>query len=659
MTLMQQSLSGGMMIMAIVVIRALCIHHLPKRLMMAFWSLPLIRLLIPYTLPFSGSVYTLMARQPSAAYQPIQTAAAPLTFTAIPAAGQAAAPAEALSGSWWSVLYLIGLTAFAVYFLTAYVRSLREFRTALPVRNTRAQQFLHAQPLRRRTAIRQSDRITAPLSYGVFRPVILLPSGTDWTDEASLRYVLTHEMTHIRRLDAVTKLILTMALCVHWFNPLVWVMNILANRDVELACDADVLRQLGWQSRSNYALTLISMEERKSSLTPLSSSFSKNAIEERIIAMMKFKRTSVTALTIALIMMLGVSAAFATTAAPDTQAKPHSFSTSKLSGDAPVASASSAPDSWLAQWESSLAPYLPFGLTYAYDSAADSVRMFYQGVEICGLWDEVRQIWITDHAGNGHGIHGKSAPELYAVYTDGHLTGLRFASEEEQAEWTALREQSTAAGTISQETLEGWQKDEADQLSPEEMMELYGAYGISYDAQGNLLYKGEKVRYFCDGVGTEDGEWFIRHDSFNKEGTVDVYTQRACLDNGDGSVNPFGPLVGLRSVTYEEEEFHHLQILTAMEEDVVETVAADVIADKAGGYGETLADRFSRYAEYGVVFDGKGQGSISYQGEAVGKFIDIQPEGGVFTYTAPDGGGLSVCTVYDSKGVLTGVEVFE
>lgn len=559
MTLLQRSLSGGVMIMAIIIIRALCIHHLPKRLLTAFWSLPLIRLLIPYALPFSGSVYTLLARRTSAAYQPIQTPAVPLAVTATPAAVQEAAPAEALSVSWWNVLYLVGLAAFAVYFLTAYVRSLREFRTALPVRSAQAQRFLEAHPLRRHVTIRQSDRIAAPLSYGVFRPVILLPSGTDWSDEAALRYVLTHEMAHIRRLDAVTKLILTIALCVHWFNPLVWVMNILANRDIELSCDADVLRQVGWQSRSDYALTLISMEERKSGLAPLSSSFSKNAIEERIIAMMKFKKTSVSALVIALILILSVSAAFATTAAPD---------------------------------------------------------------------------------------------------------------------------QPTTDWTMRQEALEGWQKGEAEkstQLSPEEMMALYGAYGISYDAQGKLLYQGEKVRYFCDGVGTGEGEWFIRHDFFNKDGTVDVYTQRAFVDNGDGSVNPFGPLTGLRRATY--DEFENLNIVTTTDDDVMEEAVADVFTLTDSGHhahhpgdthavadvfscdnsasGQSLADRFGCYADFGVVFDGKGLGSVSFCGEPVRKFIDIQPDGGVFTYTAPDGDGISVCTVYDGHGVLTGVEVFE
>jgi beta-lactamase regulating signal transducer with metallopeptidase domain len=75
--------------------------------------------------------------------------------------------------------------------------------------------------------IRQSDRIKAPLTYGVFRPVVLLPKTTDWTDETGLRYILTHEFAHIRRFDTLNKLALTAAVCVHWFNPLVWAAYVL------------------------------------------------------------------------------------------------------------------------------------------------------------------------------------------------------------------------------------------------------------------------------------------------------------------------------------------------------------------------------------------------------------------------------------------------
>lgn len=62
------------------------------------------------------------------------------------------------------------------------------------------------------------------------------------------------------------------------------------NRDIELACDESVIRQFGEKSKSAYSLMLINMEATKSGLLPFCNSFSKNAIEERITAIMKTKK---------------------------------------------------------------------------------------------------------------------------------------------------------------------------------------------------------------------------------------------------------------------------------------------------------------------------------------------------------------------------------
>lgn len=104
---------------------------------------------------------------------------------------------------------------------------------------------------------------------------------------------MTHELVHIRHFDAAAKLFLTAALCVHWYNPLVWAMYVLANRDIELACDEAVVRSFGGDVKSAYARTLIGMEEKKTGLIPLCNNFSKNAIEERVTAIMKMKKKTI------------------------------------------------------------------------------------------------------------------------------------------------------------------------------------------------------------------------------------------------------------------------------------------------------------------------------------------------------------------------------
>jgi len=91
----------------------------------------------------------------------------------------------------------------------------------------------------------QSDRITTPVAVGIIKPWIILPKFMDLNDTQLLRYVFTHEYYHIRRFDALWKMIFVFALCIHWFNPMVWVMFILACRDIELTCDEMVIRHFG------------------------------------------------------------------------------------------------------------------------------------------------------------------------------------------------------------------------------------------------------------------------------------------------------------------------------------------------------------------------------------------------------------------------------
>ena len=320
MNLLQMSLSGAVMILVIVVIRALAINKLPKKTFLVLWGVVVVRLLIPYSLSSTFSVYSLLGRfatmseAASGSTAVPSTAIAP-TYNVIPMPGatatNTAAPATVDP---WMVVWVVGVLACAVFFAVAYWKCHKEFKASLPVDNEYAKLWLSEHHIHRSIEIRQSGRISAPLTYGVFRPVILISKTVDWDDLDTLKYVLTHEYVHIRRFDAVTKLALTVALCVHWFNPTVWIMYVLANRDIELSCDEAVIREFGGRTKSAYAMALIRMEETRSGLTPFCNNFSKNAIEERIVAIMKIKKTSLVALIFAIALIAGVTAGFATSA---------------------------------------------------------------------------------------------------------------------------------------------------------------------------------------------------------------------------------------------------------------------------------------------------------------------------------------------------------
>lgn len=321
MSLLQMSFAGAIMIITIVVIRALAINKLPKKTFLILWGIVLLRLLIPFSLPSMFSAYSLVGQStpimesvrntPLASFIPTsQLQVEQITTTPSTAAHTTADIFIPV----WTIIWGVGALACALFFAISYIKCCREFQASLPIDTDFANRWLSNHQIHRKITIRQSSDITAPLTYGMFQPIILMPKTTDWNNETSLEYVLAHEYIHIRRFDAVTKLIMITALCIHWFNPFVWVMYILFNRDIELSCDEAVVRLFGENTKFSYALTLISMEEAKSGLTPLCNSFSKNAIEERITAIMKIKKTSLLAILAAGVLVISVATAFATTA---------------------------------------------------------------------------------------------------------------------------------------------------------------------------------------------------------------------------------------------------------------------------------------------------------------------------------------------------------
>lgn len=377
MSLIQMSISAAVMIVFIVLIRALLMNRLPKKTFMVLWGIVLLRLLVPFQIPSALSVYSLAGYaahflgpvgNPAeegvpdgegnsllAGSGPGQTAAATGYDAAGTVAGHGYEGIQGLKGygdsdmsgtdgaeadrmtddkeSWlaslmaaggregstalWKLaaaLWAVGTVSCGLFFSITYYKCRQEFAMSLPVDRKEVNLFLKANPMRRHVQVRCLRRLAAPLTYGILRPVILLPGKMGWDNEEQLDYILTHEMIHIRRMDGAKKLFLTAASCIHWFNPLVWVMYVFANRDMELSCDEEVVRRLGENRKSDYAKLLIHMEEMKSGFIPLCNGFSRNGIEERIRAIMKSRKKSLAGIMAAVLLVLGVSVGLATSA---------------------------------------------------------------------------------------------------------------------------------------------------------------------------------------------------------------------------------------------------------------------------------------------------------------------------------------------------------
>lgn len=194
------------------------------------------------------------------------------------------------------IVWAVVSVSFAVCFLAAWIRCRREFQTSVPVQNDFTAAWLKEHPLRRKIEIRRAAGLSTPLTYGIVRPIILLSENMDWENAQQMHYVLFHEYIHIRHFDSIWKGIAAAALCVHWFNPAVWLLYTLFNRDIELECDECVVRRFGPKQRKEYAKLLLQMEGERSGFAPLGSYFSKNLTEERIKAILKFRKKSAAAL---------------------------------------------------------------------------------------------------------------------------------------------------------------------------------------------------------------------------------------------------------------------------------------------------------------------------------------------------------------------------
>ena len=317
MSILQMGLSASAIILFAAILRKFALNRLPKRAFVALWLLAAARMLLPWKLPFRFSASALIHRTAEPAVRAIVPAVSVAAQRQFAPVAMAVATVQSARIPIWQIVWIVGMAACALALTLPHLRWRRVYARSLPVDDANIAGWLQSQRLLRHVRVRVSDEIPSPLTCGLLRPMILLPAGLNRSE--GLEYVLEHELTHIRHLDALWKPVLAAALCAHWFNPLAWMMYLLANRDIELACDESVLRRLGAPARRDYARTLLDQAARQSGLpSPLFSGFSRQTIEERIKAIMKMKKSTKIAALAAALLIAFSAIAFATTGA-DTQ----------------------------------------------------------------------------------------------------------------------------------------------------------------------------------------------------------------------------------------------------------------------------------------------------------------------------------------------------
>ena len=168
--------------------------------------------------------------------------------------------------------------------------------------------------------------IASPMLIGFFRPRIILPVGE--LEDKELSYIFVHELTHYKQRDMFYKWLIQIIVCVHWFNPFVYLLEKEVNKSCELSCDEKVLSVLDDKAKREYGDTLISFLKSsnlyKSSLASVTLTEGAEQLKERLGAIMKFRKKSKVVIAITAIFTVAVCVCFFVTgayAAPSANSK--------------------------------------------------------------------------------------------------------------------------------------------------------------------------------------------------------------------------------------------------------------------------------------------------------------------------------------------------
>ena len=298
MSILNMSFTGGVFILAVLLLRAAFQNIVSRRTFLILWLVADALLLIPFRFRLPFSFYSLIKGPDTSSF--VQAAAAQ-TMTAVSSRGL----------PWWQIIWIAGGTILLAVVLSAHCRNLWRFRKAVPV-------AVHPADVPTWVRVKTLAGLPSPLAFGIFRPTILIPAE-DFASAEQLRHIYLHELCHIRHLDIARRYLMLFALAVHWFNPLVWIMYYVASQDMEMRCDEQVIRQIG--TKKSYATTLVAMETGKLQHL-LDAGFSFSSTGSRLKAILKAKRLPVISLVLALLLTVSAIVFFASDAARNASAEP-------------------------------------------------------------------------------------------------------------------------------------------------------------------------------------------------------------------------------------------------------------------------------------------------------------------------------------------------
>ena len=307
--IINMSISASWLVLAVLILRFV-LKKAPKWINVLLWGIVAIRLICPFsfesTLSLIPSAETIplnigMDTTPTinSGISAINNAVNPIiSHSNTPMAGASVNLLQITIGI-YEYIWIFGMIALALYTAISYWRLRRKVDTAVRYKDN----------------IFQSENVSFPFVLGIIKPRIYLPFKMNGQ---YLEYVVAHEQAHICRKDHWWKPLGFLLLMIHWFNPLMWLAYVLLCRDIELACDEKVIKELGNEQRGDYtqALVACSINRRMIAACPLA--FGEVSVKERVKSVMNYKKPAFWVIIISVIVCVGVAVCFLTNPKQDS-----------------------------------------------------------------------------------------------------------------------------------------------------------------------------------------------------------------------------------------------------------------------------------------------------------------------------------------------------
>ena len=301
--ILNMSIAASWLILAVVLLRFL-LKKAPKWIAVLLWGIVALRLVVPFS--FESALSLIPSAETFNAHNiqyetPAISSGIPAVNNAVnPVLGETFAPNSVGSINqlyiWTlvvSAIWLVGIAAMLLYAVISYVRVRQSVAERVPYEGN----------------IFLCDYVKSPFILGLVRPKIYLPSSMD---EAAMGPVIAHEKAHLARHDHWWKPLGFLILAVHWFNPLCWVAYVLLCRDIELACDEKVIRQMDIDGKKQYSTALLECNTGRRLVTICPLAFGEVGVKERVKNVLNYKKPAFWLIAVAVVACGVVTACFAT-----------------------------------------------------------------------------------------------------------------------------------------------------------------------------------------------------------------------------------------------------------------------------------------------------------------------------------------------------------